>query len=672
MGLPLRVLFVSTVEVIFLGTAVITFATGLVIVAINPGRIINRSYLLTATLSSLWLFCIFVAVHMGQSEAQEDKQQEILFWLRMTNAVAAFLPCSYFLLKAAIAGVHPAVGLRNSPLLWIAVSFALAALAFSESFIPSSSTPKAHQHGIGYTIYILSLCVLCILLVYDAVKAMRKSSGISRLEIKFFVVNLALSTLASLVTFVASSVLAIPALRYAVPFIVVVSFSLTMWAICYHRIFDARQVFATLSRRLSTLAVLTACIHIANSYLSHALAEPIALTVSACCGGLLATYWDRKAGDWLGLNAKQILEKPRAQIVEWAREEGDLTKLTAKFGAFLRDWSQAESVSFHTLESLEPPNLILRTSNYTDDFPLLRQTGYITAETLSRRRPDKEIHASMAVLNERNLAALIAVPRGSHSPSCVVAFTPKHSLRPYTYPDTQLLIELIELMDNILSQARVAMHSAQIEKMAAAAMMSRGLAHDLNNLTTPVSTFLLHMENRVAQGSAEAAVLADAKHSIKVMQDYIRESLFFARRLVPDFQTLSMTELMHTIINVTHGRAKTREIKVVIESATALPFLGDRALILRLMQNLVHNGIDATPRGGKVTMWSVATECGRVRFSVADEGSGIPSEHVENIFKPYFTTKDTGSDIRGLGLGLAISQKISDLHVISKLLSLIS
>ena len=41
--------------------------------------------------------------------------------------------------------------------------------------------------------------------------------------------------------------------------------------------------------------------------------------------------------------------------------------------------------------------------------------------------------------------------------------------------------------------------------------MSRGLAHDLNNLATPVSTFLLHMEERVIPGTTESEVLADAK-----------------------------------------------------------------------------------------------------------------------------------------------------------------
>lgn len=652
----------STVEVIFLTASVLTFSTGLIIFTLNPWRLINRSYLVAATLSAVWLFCVFVAVHIGQDKTSYSRPQDLLFWLRIGNAVAAFLPCSYFLIKSAIIGTYSIADLRSRAWPWVIASCLLATLAFSESFIPSHSKIGDHLRGVGYTIYTVSFSALCILITYGAAKEMRNCRGVRRLEIKFFVINSCLGTLVTLATFFVGTALTIPLLRYAGPFVVVVYFGLPIWAICYYRIFDARQVFATLCRHLSTLAVLTGCIHVADSLLEDAVLEPFDLTISACCGGLLAAYWDRKICHWLNLDAKQLLAGPRAQIIEWAREEADARKLMVRFEVFLRDWCQAEFVNFHTSESRESPSLILKTTDYANAFPLLRETGYITAETLARRRPGRENQLSKMVLTERNLSALIAVPRGSHSPSCVVAFGHKQSLRPYTYPDIQRLIELIELMDNILSQAQVAARTRQIEKMESAAMMSRGLAHDLNNLATPVSSFLLHMENRVAAGTPEAEVLADAKHSITVMQDYIRESLFFSRHHIPVFQNVSLSELLNSIVKVTQSRAQFRGVPVMIYDSSEAEFVADRALLLRLLQNLVHNGIDATPRGGQVTLSAGPAEGGRVFFRVTDQGPGIPTELVDRIFEPYFTTKDTGSDVRGLGLGLAISLKISGLH----------
>jgi len=192
--------------------------------------------------------------------------------------------------------------------------------------------------------------------------------------------------------------------------------------------------------------------------------------------------------------------------------------------------------------------------------------------------------------------------------------------------------------------------------------MSRGLAHDLNNLATPVSTFLMHMEDRVKPGGTEAEVLADAKHSIRVMQDYIRESLFFARGLEPDFQKVSAGELLASTIKLTNSRAQSRGVALTAGSVTDASFTADRALVQRLLQNLILNGIDATPRGGKVTVSAEIPAQDRVVLSVADEGPGVPAELRDRIFEPYFTTKDTGDEIRGLGLGLAICLKISGLH----------
>ena len=652
----------SPVEIVFLSTSVLTLATGLIIVALNPWRLINRSYLVAATLSAAWLLCVFVAVHIGQSEPYEGKPQDMLLWLRIGNAVAAFLPCSFFLIKAAVIGTYPITGMRNRVWPWVVVSCLLAIVAFSESFIPSHSTAEAQVRGVGYPVYMGSFSALCILITYEAAKEIRTYRGVRRLEIKFFVINFCLGTLATLLTFFLGTALTTPVLRYAGPFVVVAYFGLTIWAICYHRIFDSRQVFATLGRHLSTLVVLSGCILIIDSNLNDVLPEPFALTISSCCGGLLAVYWDRKACRWLNLDAKQLLASPRAQIIEWAREEVDAGRLVTRFETFLRDWCQAESVTLHTLESRESPTLILNTTEYANTFPLLRETGYITAETLARRRPDTEILLSKEVMTKRNLSALIAVPRGSHSPSCVVAFGHKHSLRPYTYPDIQLLIELIELMDNILSQAQVATRTAQIEKMETAAMMSRGLAHDLNNLATPVSSFLLHMESRVIAGTAEAEVLDHAKHSIKVMQDYIRESLFFARRHVLQYESAVSTEILSTVTKLTKDRAAMHGVTVSILGKEPLPFSADRTLTLRLLQNLVLNAIDATPHGGVVTLSAGMAGSGRIAFSVTDQGRGVPVELMDRIFEPYFTTKDTGSVIRGLGLGLAISLKISGLH----------
>jgi signal transduction histidine kinase len=340
--------------------------------------------------------------------------------------------------------------------------------------------------------------------------------------------------------------------------------------------------------------------------------------------------------------------------------ESDPEKLRERFEDFLRHWCQTDLAELLVANGGAYTGRSLALAN--QGFVALCRQGWVTPEHLQRLPPDPAVVESLGLMSSQGLAAVLAVPRGSDCPSLLVALGPKHSLRPYTYPDIMLLLNLAELLDNILSHARLSAHAAKIARMESFAMMSRGLAHDLNNLTTPVSTFLLHCEDRVEPGTAEAAVLADAKHSIKVMQDYIRESMFFSRRLVPQFTPVSTSEILSSAIKSTHDRARHHGVEVRIWADERIPFQADPALVQRLVQNLVFNGIDASGRGDVVELSAVAFDAHHVCLKVTDHGAGIPPATMDHIFEPYFTTKDTGDDIRGLGLGLAICRKIVDLH----------
>lgn len=217
-------------------------------------------------------------------------------------------------------------------------------------------------------------------------------------------------------------------------------------------------------------------------------------------------------------------------------------------------------------------------------------------------------------------------------------------------------------MDNILTHATLAAHAAKLAQMESAAMMSRSLAHDLNNLTTPVATYLLHAQGRAIPGTAEAEVYDAALHSVKVMHDYIRESLFFSRRLVPEFKPVDPAAALTSIVRLARERAERYGVTLNPHCEEQAAFSADPVLFQRLALNLVNNAIDASPPGGTVSISIAARNRDHVCLSVADQGPGVPAENLKRIFDPYFTTKDTGDTRRGLGLGLAICRKIADLH----------
>ncbi len=79
--------------------------------------------------------------------------------------------------------------------------------------------------------------------------------------------------------------------------------------------------------------------------------------------------------------------------------------------------------------------------------------------------------------------------------------------------------------------------------------------------------------------------------------------------------------------------------------------------MLQVVSNLIVNALDALPEDG-VLYLRLRKRRGQVEFVIADNGHGIPPDHGDTIFQPFFTTKGDG----GTGLGLALSKRIIERH----------
>jgi two-component system heavy metal sensor histidine kinase CusS len=87
----------------------------------------------------------------------------------------------------------------------------------------------------------------------------------------------------------------------------------------------------------------------------------------------------------------------------------------------------------------------------------------------------------------------------------------------------------------------------------------------------------------------------------------------------------------------------------------------DRALLQRAMSNLVGNALAHTPAGGTVTLSASAGPTG-ITLAVADTGTGISAEDLPRLFDRYHRSARAKADGRGVGLGLAIVQRVVELH----------
>jgi signal transduction histidine kinase len=234
---------------------------------------------------------------------------------------------------------------------------------------------------------------------------------------------------------------------------------------------------------------------------------------------------------------------------------------------------------------------------------------------------------------------------------------------PFTVTDINLFTSLVKIMGSVVNQIRMKMQILQAQEFELLGRMSSGMAHDLNNLLTPVST-LLQLSGET--GEVDDELLPVAARNVAAIRAYIREGLFFSEHHRLDFQPGRLDLVVARAIEVARA-SRTANVGIVNQVTSEVSAEMDHVMLQRLLSNLITNAMDASPEGSSVTVeldqLSRADE-GRdwLRIRVIDQGQGIAATDLERVFTPYFTTKNTGDSHRGFGLGLAICRKIAALH----------
>jgi len=238
---------------------------------------------------------------------------------------------------------------------------------------------------------------------------------------------------------------------------------------------------------------------------------------------------------------------------------------------------------------------------------------------------------------------------------------------PYTATDISLMVALVRNLTLIVNQFRLKTQVMQAQELELLGRMSRGMAHDLNNLVTPIQTLLQLMNEGISTEHLREDLLPVALRSIETMREYVREALFFSENARPDFRLGRLDALLREAADITATRREPKQINVTIDAPAEVLVEMDKSLIQRMVTNIIANASDASPPHSTIRVELVRllkTEADRdwLRIRIIDSGEGIRPEDMNRIFTPYFTTKNRGDQTRGFGLGLSICRKVAHLH----------
>ena len=198
--------------------------------------------------------------------------------------------------------------------------------------------------------------------------------------------------------------------------------------------------------------------------------------------------------------------------------------------------------------------------------------------------------------------------------------------------------------------------------------MVANISHDLRTpLTTMrgyLETLLLKKEELSSQEQKQylETALNYSQHLGKLVEQLFELASLDSSESVVYAEPFSMGELVQDVTQSFMLKAQKKSIQIEASLNPDAPLIyGDIAMMQRVLENLLENGIRHTPDGGKISI-SVEVDSGNVVVRVADTGCGIPAEDVPRIFERFYQQDMNRSGNSNAGLGLAIVKRILELH----------
>lgn len=203
----------------------------------------------------------------------------------------------------------------------------------------------------------------------------------------------------------------------------------------------------------------------------------------------------------------------------------------------------------------------------------------------------------------------------------------------------------------------------QAEKLTSLGQLAASIAHEVNNPLSGVLAYTQLLAKKVRGDNIPKEValqyLSKMEAELTRSTKLIRHLLDFARQSPPALRQLNLNDVVNRAFDLAAHSAELQHVQIVRELDPSLPnLMADFDQLHQVCTNLILNAIQAMPQGGKLTL-RTSVDNGQLKMEVQDTGCGISPENMRKLFTPFFTTKH---EVKGVGLGLAISYGIIQRH----------
>lgn len=219
------------------------------------------------------------------------------------------------------------------------------------------------------------------------------------------------------------------------------------------------------------------------------------------------------------------------------------------------------------------------------------------------------------------------------------------------------VLQLRDVTNRILIEDRM----RRMERHMGLGTLAVGLHHEIRNPLAALSLHVQLLEEQLEEGGTSDEVrnmLAVITTEVSRIGGVLEGFRDFASNDRLNIGPVNLHELVRQQIQLVTPTAEQQgvHIHLQVDDDLKTDVSADRVRLEQVLLNLLVNGMEAMPGGGRLTI-RVAEESDVVRIEVTDTGRGIPAELHDKVFDAYFTTKGSGT-----GLGLALCDKIMRQH----------
>ncbi len=231
---------------------------------------------------------------------------------------------------------------------------------------------------------------------------------------------------------------------------------------------------------------------------------------------------------------------------------------------------------------------------------------------------------------------------------------------------TGKLLGVVIVLTDVTDKKRLEEEQLRSQKIESIAILAGGIAHDFNNILTGILGNI-SLAKLFADNNYKLIERLDAAEAASIQaRELTQQLLIFSKGGAPVKSTTSIANILKDTVKFSlHGSKVTYEFDI---DSNLWNVDVDISQFNQVINNLIINANQAMPYGGKIYIEAKNTiitpkefpflSPGKyIKISIQDEGVGIPAEHINRIFDPYFTTKSQGN-----GLGLAIVYSIIKRH----------